>query len=124
LDTFKVILFPFVEGHNGFESNLSDQQWIEFGAALKLVHTVKIPSAITSGIKREDFSPPWSEILKMFLIRIMQESFDDPVAVELAAFLKTESIETLNLVKRADRLAQILRERPPVYTLCDADIHV
>jgi len=50
LASFNVILYPFVEGHNGFESNLSDKQWVEFGTALKRFHTADIPLAITSSI--------------------------------------------------------------------------
>jgi len=57
LDSFKLILYPFVEGHDGFEVNLSDQQWIEFGTALKSFHTADVPSAITNSIGREIFSP-------------------------------------------------------------------
>ncbi|MBI5295350.1 MAG: hypothetical protein HY869_07725 [Chloroflexi bacterium] len=35
LNSFKVILYPFVEGHNGFEKKLSSKQWVEFGTALR-----------------------------------------------------------------------------------------
>jgi len=37
LDAFKLILYPFVEGHNGFEVDLSDHQWVDFGTALKCI---------------------------------------------------------------------------------------
>lgn len=123
LAPFKVILYPYVEGHNGFERNLSDQQWVEFGAALKRFHTADIPSAITSSIQREKFSPQWRDTVKMFLERIEEETFDEPVAVEMAAFLKIKGDETLELVKRAERFAQMLQEQPPEFILCHADIH-
>ena len=123
LAPFKVILYPFVEGHNGFERKLSDQQWVEFGAALKRFHTADIPSRITSRIQREEFSPQWRDTVKMFLTRVEEEAFDEPVAVEMAAFLKTKGDETLELVKRAERFAQMLQEQPPEFILCHADIH-
>jgi spectinomycin phosphotransferase len=123
LALFKVILYPFVEGHNGFERNLSDQQWVEFGAALKKFHTADIPSRITGSIQREGFSTRWRETVKMFLARIEEETFDEPVAIEMAAFLKTKGDETLELVKRAERFAQMLQERPLEFILCHADIH-
>ncbi|MBE3139763.1 MAG: aminoglycoside phosphotransferase family protein, partial [Thermoplasmata archaeon] len=118
LAPFKVILYPYVEGHNGFERNLSDQQWVEFGAALKRFHTADIPSAITSSIQREKFSPQWRDTVKMFLERIKEETFDEPVAVKMAAFLKIKGDETLELVKRAERFAQMLQEHPPEFILC------
>ena len=123
LDSFKMILYPFVEGHNGFEVNLSDQQWIEFGTALKRFHTADVPLAITNGIGRETFSPQWREIVKVFLERIENEIFDEPVAVEMAAFLKTKRDETLKLVKQTGRLALALHAQPPDFILCHADIH-
>jgi spectinomycin phosphotransferase len=123
LAPFKVILYHYVEGHNAFEKNLSHQQWIEFGAAIKRFHTADIPWAITNSIQRETFSPQWRDSVKMFLKLIEEETFDEPIAVELAAFLKTKGYETLELVKQAERFAQILQEQPPEYILCHADIH-
>jgi len=123
LTPFKAILYPYVEGHNGFEKNLSDQQWFEFGAALKRFHTADIPSAITSSVQREKFSPQWRDTVKMFLERIKEEIFDEPVALEMAAFLKTKGDETLGLIQRAERFAQMLQGQPPEFILCHADIH-
>ena len=123
LTPFKVILYPFVEGHDGFEVNLSDQQWVEFGAALKRFHTADIPSGITNSIRREIFSPQWRETVKLFLERIENETFDEPVAVEMDAFLKTKRDKTLELVKRTEQLALALHAQPPEFILCHADIH-
>jgi spectinomycin phosphotransferase len=88
-----------------------------------MFHTADIPSTITSGIQREKFSPQWRDTVKMFLERIKEEIFNEPVAVEMAAFLKIKGDETLELVKRAERFAQMLQEQPPEFILCHADIH-
>ncbi|MBE7551491.1 MAG: aminoglycoside phosphotransferase family protein [Anaerolineales bacterium] len=123
LESYRVVLYPFVEGHNGFEVNLSDQQRVEFGTALKKFHTANIPVAITNSVRREVFSPQWRETVKLFLARIENEALDDPVAVELAAFLKTKHDETFELVKQAERLALALQAQPPEFILCHGDIH-
>lgn len=123
LDPFKVILYPFIEGHNGFEVILSDQQRVEFGTALKNFHTADIPAAITNGLQRETFSPQWRETVKLFLKRIEHEIYNEPVAMELAAFLRTKRNETLELVKRSARLALALQAQSPEFILCHADIH-
>ncbi len=123
LKPFTVILYPYIEGRHGFERNLSDQQWIEFGAALKRIHTADIPSAITSTVPREKFSPQWRDIVKLFLERVRVETFDEPVAADMAAFLKTKSAETLELVERVEHFAQILKVQPTEFILCHADIH-
>jgi spectinomycin phosphotransferase len=123
LDSFKVTLYPFVEGRNGFEVDLSDQQRIEFGKALKIFHTANIPSELTKGIRRETFSPQWRDKVKLFLERIENETFNEPVAAELAAFLKSRRNETLELVNRSERLAMALQTQSSKFILCHADIH-
>jgi len=123
LESYAVILYPFVEGQNGFERNLSDPQWREFGTAMKRFHTAKFPLAITRNIPREQFSPQWCESVKMFLIRIDHESFSEPIAREMAVFLKTKSTELLELVKRTELFAHMLQERQLEFILCHGDIH-
>src|SRR6266516_423980 len=39
---YKIILYPFVDGKNGFEMELTDQHKRRFGAALKGIHTVQV----------------------------------------------------------------------------------
>ncbi len=123
LTPFKVVLYPYVEGRDGFEQRLSPGQWVEFGRALKKFHTANIPSSITSNIPREYFSDQWRAKVKMFLEWIDKEIFTEPVAAELASFLKTKKEVTLDLIKRAGRCAQALKDQSPEFILCHADIH-
>lgn len=123
LPPYKVILYPFVAGHNAFEVSLSDEHRVEFGAALKQFHTADIPTAITNSVRREAFSPQWREKVKSFLARVEHETFSETVAIELASFLKTRRKETLDLVRRAERLALALQAQMPEFILCHGDIH-
>ena len=123
VDAFRLILYPFVEGHNGYEVNLSDRHWFDLGRALKGIHTAPAPPALSSTIQQETYIPQWREIVKTFLARVEVEVFDDPIAVETAAFLKANSDAILDLVRRAERLASALQSRPPAFVLCHSDIH-
>ena len=123
LDAFQVILYPFVEGRDGYAVNLSDRQWVELGAVLKRVHTAVLPPALVRRIRRETYSPQGREIVKTSLARVEKGDFEDPVAVRLAAFLRLKRAEILDLVGRAERLAQRLEARSPEFTLCHSDIH-
>ena len=123
LAPFKVILYPFIKGRDAYETPLSDAQRVEFGTALKKFHTAHIPPEITSGIRREVFSPRWRERIKFFAKRIESETFKDPLAVDLAKFLKSKRNETLELVERTERLAFLLQAQPPEFILCHGDIH-
>jgi spectinomycin phosphotransferase len=123
LDTFKVILYPFVEGHNGYDVELSDRHWVKFGAALKKIHTVDVPPALTRRIRRETYTPRWRETVKTFLERIEDDAFEDPVAEKLSAFLKAKRDAVFDLVGRAERHAQVLQAQSPAFVLCHSDVH-
>jgi spectinomycin phosphotransferase len=123
LGSFKAILYPYVEGRNGVEAKLSEDQWVQFGAAIKRLHSTDIPSSITNGVPRETFSSKWRETVKSFLGRIENEVFEEPVAVKMAEFLKSKSSEILKLVERAEELAITIQKQPLDYVLCHADMH-
>ena len=123
LDIFKVVLYPFVEGHNGYEVELSDRQWVAFGTALKGIHSTAAPSTLTRLIPRETYSPRWRDIVRTFLARVENDTFADPTAAKLAAFLKARRAEVLDLLGRAERLAQTLQARAPEFILCHSDLH-
>ena len=123
LNAFKVILYPFVEGHPAFEGIMSNQQWFEYGTALKRFHNSNIPANLTSRIQKDNFSPQWRNMLKMFLELIEKEIFNEPVAIEVADFLKSKKDETLEIVKRTEQLAQMLLEQSPEFILSHGDIH-
>ena len=123
LDAFKLTVYPFVEGHNGYEVDLSDRHWSEFGTALKRLHTAEVPPALIRRIQRETYAPRWRETIKTFLERVEVDVFDDSVAARLAAFLRAKREKILDLVGRAERLAQALKAGSPEFILCHSDIH-
>jgi spectinomycin phosphotransferase len=123
VDGYKLILYPWVDGRDGYQVSLSDQHWRALGAALKRIHTTVVPAALATDIQRESYSHEWREIVKTFVARVERESFDEPVAAELALFLKSKHREVLDLVERADRLARTLAARSPEFVLCHHDIH-
>lgn len=123
LGALKLTVYPYVEGHNGFEVGLSDRQWRDLGIALKRVHTAVVPRVLARHIKREAYSPQWREKVKRFLESAEDGVLDDPVAARLAAFLRAEQDEILDLVGRAERLVLALRGRSPEFVLCHSDIH-
>lgn len=123
VEAFRLILYTFVEGQDGYQVNLSDGHWVELGTALKRIHTAVLPPALARRIQREAYSPRWREIVKTILGRVADGAFADPVAAELAAFLQARRDEILDLVGRAERLALALKVRSLEFVLCHSDIH-
>ena len=123
LGAFTAILYPFVEGRNGYEVSLSDQHWSDLGLALKGLHAAKVPPALLSRLRPETYAPQWRESVKAFLARVMTETWEDAVAVETAAFLQAKRGEILDLVQRTDQLARVLLAQPRAWVVCHADLH-
>ena len=123
LESFTMILYPFVEGGNGYEVALSDRHWRDFGTALKRIHTASVPPALTQRIRREIFAPQARESVTIFLARLGEDTIDDPVALQVAAFLNAKRDAILDLVGRAERLARALHVDTPEFIVCHSDIH-
>lgn len=123
LDALTVILYPFVEGRDGYEITLSERQWADFGAALKAIHMAHVPPALTASIQQETYSSYWRTSVRKFLELLANETFADPVAARLALFLQARRAEILDLVRRAERLALALQARSPEFIVCHSDLH-
>jgi spectinomycin phosphotransferase len=123
LDNFKVILYPFIEGRNGYEVAMSDEQWREFGAALKRLHTIKVPPALQSHLQPIGYSSKWREIVRHALNLAETAAFEEPVAIKVAACLRTNHAQILDLIERSERLAQTLQARLPSSIVCHTDLH-
>lgn len=120
---FKTILYPYVEGRNGGEAKLSEEQWVQFGAAIKKLHSTDIPVSITKDVPQETFSSKWRETVKAFLMRIESEVFEEPVAVKMALFLKSKSATILKIIEQTEELASTIQKQSLDYVLCHADMH-
>lgn len=123
LDTFRLVLYPFVEGTSGYEVELSERQWADFGAALKRAHSAFIPSVLRRKIRQESYSPEWRERCRHVIYRLDRETFNDPITVDMAVFLSPKREMILEAVERAENLAGALASRPMEFVLCHSDVH-
>lgn len=123
LGAFRVMVYPFVTGRDAYTVPLADRQWVELGRALRRIHTVTVPAALSGHIQRESYAPVWREIVKTYLDGAPAGVLDDPVAAKTAALLCEQRAVILDLVGRTERLAQALVDRSPEFVLCHADIH-
>ena len=123
LGDLKLMVFPFIEGCNGYETEMLDHHWLEFGRALKAIHTAGLSTTITKHLPIETYSDEWRERVRQFLELAAENAFHDRVAAELAGFLKAKCSEISALAKRAEDLAAVLQTRSQQFILCHADIH-
>jgi spectinomycin phosphotransferase len=123
VDGYAAVLYPFVEGRDAFECELSDRQWVAFGAALKAVHGAELPPALAADIPRQSYSPLWRSAVLRFLVVARRGAQTEPAAARLAEFLTARAEQVRHLVGRAESLARVLRDRPARLVLCHSDIH-
>ena len=119
---YKIILYPFVEGRDGFEMELSNRHRQILGAELKRIHTTKIPPELKRRIPQETYSPHWREIIRS-LQQAESNSFHDAIIARLAEFIKSKRDEITHLVERAEQLSLELQSQPSEFVLCHTDIH-
>jgi spectinomycin phosphotransferase len=124
LDRFNLILYPFIDGDNGWDVNLSDGDWIEFGRVLKQIHSAALPSSLAARIPHEKYSPYWRERVKGFQERVQADVFTEPSAAALAQLLKDKQPVVNHLIQRAEDLCAALQSQPQHDVLCHSDIHV
>jgi spectinomycin phosphotransferase len=123
IESFKLILYPFIEGRDGFHIDLTGGHWFDFGNALGKIHHLEMPQSIKKEIHLEAFHPKWREAVRGHLKNIESATFPDSIAHELARFLKEKHAEILDLLHRTERLAHKLQTDPPPFVICHSDVH-
>lgn len=122
-DEYKMILYPFIDGKDGFERELTDAHRRTLGAALRKIHSVQVPSELKRHISRETFDPRWRETLRSFQAHVETCSYDDVTAAKLAKFMKSRQSEIARLIERTEELASELSSKSLEFVLCHTDIH-
>ncbi len=120
---FTLIVYPFIEGQDGFSRNLTDDQWAELGKALRQVHEIAVPLSIQKEIRRESYSPKWRETVRSLYVHIEAEPISDSTGLKLRKFLKENMLTIRQLVDGAEQLGHKSQEQSSKFVLCHSDIH-
>ncbi len=123
IDDFTLIVYPFVEGQNGFCYNLTDDQWVTLGKVLRQIHEFDVPPSIKDRIRREAYSSKRREAVRLLYAHIDGNPTGDETALKLQTFMRDHRLAIHRLVDRAEQLSQKIREQAPEFVLCHADIH-
>lgn len=114
-----LIVYPFIEGQNGFDRSLSDQQWVRFGKTLRQIHEMEVPEAVRKHIRRENFSPKWRDVVRSLDNRIGGKNDE----LGFRVFLKERKEVIEKLLNRSERLSKTLESQTFHFVLCHSDIH-
>jgi spectinomycin phosphotransferase len=120
---FTLIVYPFIDGQDGFSKHLTDNQWIIFGKTLKRIHEFQLPASISELIKREAYSTTWRNKVKALYEYHQQVLAFDEITSKFLASLKTHKSIILRLVEQAEELLPIIQKQSAEFVLCHGDIH-
>ena len=119
----RLILYPFVDGQDGYEVELRDEDWVRLGRIIRNVHGLDLPQELKARIAVEDYSPHNRESLSRLIRGLNERKAADDLTARLVGFLKLHE-ETIDLLlKQAEMLADLLRARGYEFVLCHADLH-
>jgi len=123
VEKYKLVLFPFIQGQNAYETKLTETHWNEFGSALMKIHSARVPLEIESRIQRETFSPRWREMVKTIVTNAQTGTYQETVAQQCAEFVTSKNSEILDIIKRAEILAINLNNQTMKFVVCHSDLH-
>jgi spectinomycin phosphotransferase len=123
INDFTLIVYPFIYGHDGFTQNLTDDQWISLGKALKNIHQFQVPTSISPLIKQEAYSAEYRKKVRLMYENIEYVIPPDEIASKFLASLKKHKSVILAFLDKAETLAQVIQKQPVDFVLCHGDIH-
>ena len=123
LEGFNAILYPFIDGLDGYQVGLSERQWVEFGKTLHGIHAVELPAWLSGCLRRETYSPTFRKTVHAFIENADRQTSSDPISRETRVVLKKQRPVILHLLGRAEELVASLQHQSLDFCLCHADIH-
>ena len=123
INNFTLVVYPFVNGQNGFCNPLTDDQWVVLGKTLKQVHDLDLPPSIKDRIRKETYSSKWRDAIGPLSSPMDGNPDIDETALKLQVFMKKHQAIIYRLVNRAEALSQMIQAQSPELVLCHADIH-
>lgn len=123
IDDFTLIVYPFIDGQDGFHRNLTDDQWINLGKALKQIHELEVPQSLQNRIRKETYSSKWRDAVRSTYSYVEADPLADEIALKLQKFMQKHLPAIHRLVDRAEELGEKLQDCSLKFVLCHSDIH-
>lgn len=102
---------------------MSDAHWVEFGSALKQLHTIQPTPELLRRIKRDAFVPKQLNFARELHTQVRARKYDDPFQKELTEFW-LENYETITtIIERTETLSKRMQDTDLEFVICHADIH-
>ena len=88
---YKLILYPFIEGKDGFESGVDRPTQAHPWSSIQKIHTAQVPPELKELIRKEIILSEWRDDMKLFQMQAASKNFDDPTSGETGQSLSTSN---------------------------------
>ena len=119
-----VLVYPYKEGHNGFERPLELEHWQQIGEALRKIHDSRLPGDVLANLGRERFEVDGVEEFEATKARLMSGSLQSPAEEALVETIRANAGYIEHVVRRTPELGLACQEREWELVPCHADLHV
>jgi spectinomycin phosphotransferase len=113
-----ISLYPYVDGKNCWNYNLSNEQWIQFGSALFNIHNTELPDAVIKKIPKEQYSSRSRKKVTKLLKNVERIKIKD-----YRHFLVTRGEILKRIIDRAEDLSKQAKNIHAMNCVCHGDIH-
>jgi len=117
--SFTIAIFPFIDGKSGWDINLTNDQFIQFGEFMKKLHSSILPKKYLKNIYTANYNQEYRNNVKEYLQNMDIQSKDNIVIKELE-INKNTIMEIINFMENTTD--EIFYEKQNI-CLCHGDIH-
>jgi len=117
------VLYPFVQGENAMVVGLSNDQWREFGSALRAVHASQLEPRLRASLRAETFMLPSAAVVRRLLTLPGGAAVESATVEPFLAFWRAHTEPMHQMLVRAESLGTELRSKTFDNVLCHSDIH-
>jgi spectinomycin phosphotransferase len=116
-----ISLYPYINGKNGWEKNLSGNQFIRLGNTIYNIHSIDIPKNIQEIIPKENYSNVYRNyVTDYFNTKSISK---DNFIKKFNSFVTKHNKKIISILDTANTLVNKIKEKNKKYCLCHGDLH-
>ena len=121
-EKYTVILYPFINGKSGFNTDLTKEQWIEFGKTLHQIHNFEISNKLHN-ILFENYDNKWRKKLKKYIDMLNKVKIKNVFEKEFVEIIQSKKDIINKMIFRIEDIIQQMEKMEKTNCLCHGDIH-
>ncbi|MBS1715295.1 MAG: aminoglycoside phosphotransferase family protein [Armatimonadetes bacterium] len=110
------LLFPFLNGKNGFEKPLATGHWKTLGTLFRCVHSCQVPPDVAASLPTETWRVPG--------VDRFWDAFENGRSGPAQTVLDAHRADVVRLIERTEAVGRMCRQRGWELVPCHGDAHV